>query len=99
MIRRWPAGTDALRAGGTLRRLAHTVRARRTLLLAGARAAAAQDSLLELPGQRGGHKAVLLSGQWQRRRVSARRGAVPVAQCQGSPADWYLSSSRIVLLP
>lgn len=95
LLFRWTASTDAMRAGSPLRRVAHTVRIGGAFLLTGTGTAAAQDSLLELSGQRGGHKAVLVSGQRQRRRVSAGRCTFPLQKCQGSTSDWLVAALYI----
>lgn len=70
-----------------MRRLLHTVRAGRAGLSAGARAAAAAHRLLEFPGQRGRHPAVLVSGQQLGGRIPSRRSAVQDALREGVTAD------------
>ena len=70
-----------------MRRLSYPVRAGGTRLSTGSRAAAAQDSVLEFPGQRGGHQALLLPGERKRRRIPAWRTLLPVEERQRSSTN------------
>lgn len=74
---RWTTGADPVRARGKMRRLSHPLRAGGALLPAGTGTAPAAHRLLELSRQRGGHTALLVPGEWQRRRVPPRRALIP----------------------
>ena len=81
------SGSNTVRTCGAMRRLSYPVRAGGTRLSTSSGAAAAQDSVLEFPGQRGGHQALLLPGERKRRRIPAWRTLLPVEERQGSSTN------------
>lgn len=76
-----------MRASSTMRGVSHTVRAGGARLSTGSRTTAAQDSVLELPRQRGRHPALFLPSKRHRGRIPARRALLSLQERQGSSAD------------
>lgn len=95
-FRRWTNGADTVRTCRAMCRLSHPVRTGGARLSTGSRAIAAEDSVLEFPGQRGGHQTLLLFGERKRGRIPAWRTLLPVEERQRSSTNrWAIHKLRV----
>lgn len=74
----------------------HPVRTGGASFSTGSRGITAQDSVLEFPGQRGGHQTLLLFGERKRGRIPAWRTLLPVEERQRPSTNrWAIHKLRV----